>query len=147
MLVAAGITAGVTLAVDQVVKTVTRKELRRYEVRDLAFDGQIAVGNISNYGSAYGIVGKMPAWAPAVATAAIGGGMLAFARGARHPIVAGVGAGLVIGGGIGNVIDRAHQGYITDMLHTSDLFGFYNIADIAIMGGLAVGIGAMLIAR
>jgi signal peptidase II len=147
LLVGAGIAAAATLAVDQVTKAVTRATIEPNETRDLALGGAIGVGHVRNYGSAYGIIGEMPAWIPAVGSLAIGGALLAMGRTSRMPLVAGVGAGLVVGGGLGNVIDRVHQGHVTDMLHTTDAFGYYNVADVAINAGLASGLGVLLLAR
>jgi len=149
MLVAAGIAAGATLAVDQVTKAVARASFEPGETRDVALDGAIAVGHVHNYGSAYGLIEKMPAWLPAAVTGVFGGAMLLMGRGSTHPVAAGIGAGLLIGGGVGNVIDRVHQGYVTDMFHTGDMFRFYNVADVALNAGivLGVGIGASLLFR
>ena len=147
MLVAAGIAAGATLAVDQVTKAAARARFEPGEVQSVALDGDVAIGHVQNHGSAYGLVGQMPAWVPAVATGVIGGGALAFGSRTGHPIAAGIGAGLVIGGGLGNVIDRLHQGHVTDMLPTGDAFGYYNVADVAINAGLATAAGALLLAR
>lgn len=154
MLVTAGIAAGSTLAVDQVTKAMARSAFEPDETRDLAAGGAIGIGHVENHGSAYGIIPVMPTWAPAVGTAMVGGTLLAVA--ARHAgggrasmttMAAGIGAGLVIGGGLGNVIDRVHQGHVTDMLHTTDLFGYYNVADVAINAGLVAGVGAIMFAR
>lgn len=155
VLLAAGIAAGATLAVDQATKAMTRSSMEPNETRDLAFDGAVGIGHIENHGSAYGLVSDMPTWVPAVGTAVIGGTLLAVAArfgssGAQAPMTtmaAGIGAGLVIGGGLGNVIDRVHQGHVTDMLHTTDLFGYYNVADVAINAGLVAGVGAIMFAR
>ncbi len=154
MLVAAGIAAGATLAVDQVTKSMARSAFEPNETRDLAFDGSVGIGHIENHGSAYGLVADMPTWVPVVGTAVIGGTLLAvatrFAGGGQASMTTmatGVGAGLVIGGGLGNVIDRVHQGHVTDMLHTTDLFGYYNVADVAINAGLVAGVGAIMFAR
>jgi signal peptidase II len=51
---------------------------------------------------------------------------------------------LVIAGGIGNLIDRVVQGYVVDYVHMG-LFGLrtgvFNVADIAISGGLLLLVG------
>ncbi len=148
MLVAAGIAAGATLAVDQVTKALARSAFEPNETKDLALDGQVGIGHIQNHGSAYGLVKNMPTWVPAVGTAVIGGALLALgSRGSTNATVAGIGAGLVIGGGLGNVVDRVHQGHVTDMIHTSDMFGYYNVADIAVNAGILASIGAIMLAR
>ena len=147
MLVAAGVAAAATLVVDQATKAIARDAIEPGAIRDVALDGTIGVGHIQNEGSAYGLIGDMPTWVPAVGTAVIGGGLLALNRGSKIPVAAGIGAGLVIGGGLGNVIDRVHQGHVTDFLHTGDAFGYYNAADVALNAGLALGVGAILFAR
>lgn len=46
---------------------------------------------------------------------------------------------LVIAGGIGNLVDRALQGYVVDYIHMGVGFlrtGVFNVADVAISGGL-----------
>jgi signal peptidase II len=147
LLVGAGIAAAGTLVVDQATKAITRATMEPGEVRPVALGGQVAIGHVQNHGSAYGLVGSMPPWVPAVGTAVIGGALLTMSRQSRTPMLSAVAAGLVIGGGIGNVIDRVRQGHVTDMLHTTDAFGFYNVADVGIVGGLAAGVGLLLLAR
>jgi signal peptidase II len=138
MLVAAGVAAAATIAVDQVTKAVVRGTMAPGEIHRADLHGRFAVGHVQNHGGGYGIIGELPPWAPAVGTAVIGGALLAFNRGAKHPALAGIGAGLLIGGGIGNVIDRLHQGHVTDFIHTTDAFAYYNVADIGITAGLGV---------
>lgn len=147
MLAFAGGTAAATLVVDQLTKAAAREAFAPGEVHDLALDGAVSVGHVRNYGSAYGVVGSLPAWVPAVATGAIGAGLLALGRGSKAPVAAGIGAGLVVGGGIGNVVDRMRQGHVTDFAHTTDLFNFYNVADVAVIGGIATVGAALLLAR
>ena len=56
-----------------------------------------------------------------------------------------VGFGLVIGGGVGNLVDRLRLGYVTDfILHGNNAF---NLADVAILVGtllILVGLVASL---
>lgn len=145
MLVAAGVAAAATVAVDQATKAMARRSMDPGEVHDIAFGGNVAVGHIQNRGSSYGLIGELPTWVPAVATAVIGAGLLAINHGTSRPVLAGVGAGLVIGGGAGNVIDRLHQGHVTDFAHTAEAFGFYNGADVAINLGLVAAGAALLL--
>ncbi|MCB0879605.1 MAG: signal peptidase II [Thermoleophilia bacterium] len=147
LLVGAGIAAAGTLVLDQVTKAAARRAFEPGEVRDVALGGQVAVGHVQNHGSAYGLIGKMPWWVPAIGTATIGGGMLAIGRTSRVPLAAGIGAGLLIGGGVSNVVDRVRQGHVTDLLHTTDAFGYYNVADVAISAGMATGAAVLLLAR
>ena len=51
-----------------------------------------------------------------------------------------VGFGLILGGGLANIIDRAIDGYVTDMIQVGG-FPIFNLADVCIN----VGIGLLLI--
>jgi signal peptidase II len=60
-------------------------------------------------------------------------------RGARSKLLA-VALGLIIGGAVGNAIDRVRLGGVADFI-SLHAFGFYwyvfNIADVAIVAGVA----------
>jgi signal peptidase II len=52
-----------------------------------------------------------------------------------------IGVSLLIGGGLGNLIDRLRYGSVTDFLHLNLFFfqtGIFNIADMAIMAGMTI---------
>ena len=53
-----------------------------------------------------------------------------------------LGLTLIISGGIGNFIDRVHQGFVVDMFHLDFMnFAIFNVADIY----LTIGVGLLLI--
>lgn len=61
-----------------------------------------------------------------------------------------IGASFVIGGGIGNMIDRILHGSVTDFLHLkigSFQTGIFNMADVSIMIGMAFLIYTSLVKR
>ena len=147
MLIAAGVAAAATIAVDQATKALVRGSMEPGEMHRADQRGTFSIGHVRNLGGGYGIIGQMPMWAPVLGTAVIGGAMLALNRGSGHPLLAGIGAGMVIGGGIGNTIDRLHQGHVTDFIHTTDAFGYYNVADIGITAGLGTAGLALLLSR
>mgnify|MGYP003291511444 CR=1 FL=1 len=73
-----------------------------------------------------------------------GAGMLALAwllaRIVRHPL--GVWSlTAVIGGGVGNLIDRVRLGYVVDMLHFQfwPSYPTFNVADVCIVSGAILG--------
>jgi signal peptidase II len=68
-----------------------------------------------------------------LATAAIATLLLFLARvRVLHRTVV-IGFGLIIGGGLGNLVDRVRLGYVTDfILHGNSAF---NLADVAILTG------------
>ena len=52
-----------------------------------------------------------------------------------------IGLSLIVGGGLSNIIDRIAYGYVVDMLHLKAgglQTGIFNVADMAIMGGMFV---------
>ena len=51
--------------------------------------------------------------------------------------------GLLLGGGVGNVIDRFFRGGVVDFFHINP-FGYFNFSDIAITAAVAVGFWNML---
>ncbi|MEJ0061941.1 MAG: signal peptidase II [Alphaproteobacteria bacterium] len=55
----------------------------------------------------------------------------------KHPFAA-TGIGLVIGGALGNVIDRAQHEAVVDFIHFSFYPWVFNVADSAIMIGVAL---------
>jgi signal peptidase II len=145
MLVGAGVAAAATIAVDQASKALVRSRMQPGELHRAA-GGQLAIGHVENPSSAYGLLGRLPSWVPAVGTAAIGGALLALNRGTSKPLLAGIGVGLLVGGGAGNVIDRLHRGSVTDFAHVTNAFGYFNVADVAIDAGLGLAGGALLFA-
>jgi len=78
-----------------------------------------------------------------VIAAVIVGGLLVWLRRAQEPLI-GIAIGLVIGGAIGNVVDRLWRGAVVDFLdfHLGDWHWFaFNLADAAI----CIGVGLMVI--
>ena len=57
-----------------------------------------------------------------------------FARHADRPLLW-LPTGLLLGGALGNLIDRIHQGYVTDFIHLPHWPAF-NVADMCITGGV-----------
>ncbi len=53
--------------------------------------------------------------------------------------------GMIVGGAIGNIIDRIRQGYVLDFIHVTWFPGIFNIADSAITIGVAMLAGFLLL--
>lgn len=73
---------------------------------------------------------------------------LAWAINARRSAsrVEHVGFALVVGGALGNVIDRALRGHVIDFIHLTR-WPVFNVADIAVVAGVLVLVGCVLFAR
>ncbi len=106
-------------------------------------DGPVDLGFVmlrlaQNPGVAFSLGANAPAWVVgAITTAAtVLIGIMAL-RGVLHPPAA---AGFLLGGGLGNLIDRLANGFVTDMIDLG-WFPSFNVADIA----LNVGVGLVLV--
>jgi signal peptidase II len=53
--------------------------------------------------------------------------------------------GLIVGGAIGNIIDRIRQSYVLDFVHVTWFPGIFNVADAAITIGVAMLAGYLLL--
>ena len=102
-----------------------------------------------NEGASFGMMGGVMAGKPLLMAALTGALTLAFAVmafRAQHPLER-IGYGLVVGGALGNIIDRLRQGAVTDFL---DLYWrdwhwpTFNVADIAITLGAVLILAASL---
>jgi signal peptidase II len=107
---------------------------------------------VMNRGASFGLLGGGGDWAPwalvALAAVIVTGLGIWLARTPSRWIGAAV--GLVIGGAIGNVIDRLRLGAVIDFLdfHAGDLhWPAFNLADSAITVGVAILLVDALIGR
>jgi signal peptidase II len=53
--------------------------------------------------------------------------------------------GMIVGGAVGNIIDRVRQGYVVDFIHIAWFPGIFNIADAAITIGVGMLAGYLLL--
>ncbi|HJZ46692.1 MAG TPA: signal peptidase II [Roseiflexaceae bacterium] len=56
-----------------------------------------------------------------------------------------VSLGMIVGGAIGNIIDRLRYGYVVDFVHVSWFPGIFNLADSAITVGVLMLAGYLLL--
>jgi signal peptidase II len=123
--------AGV-IALDQLTKALVRDGLARGERRDLLLG--IDLVNVRNTGIAFGFLedgGALLVIGAAVALVAL---LAFFATHAGRPLVW-LPTGLLLGGAIGNLIDRAREGSVTDFVKFPH-FPAFNVADMAITFGV-----------
>jgi signal peptidase II len=138
--------AGIVLVLDQVTKwTVLRWMLDRPPgERFVPVTSYFDVVLVWNRGVSFGMFnnaeGGFNAIAFSVLAAVVIVGLIVWLRRVTQPIVVG-GIGLVIGGAIGNVIDRLRFGAVVDFLdfHIGGLhWPAFNVADSAICVGVAL---------
>ncbi|NLZ36580.1 MAG: signal peptidase II [Clostridiales bacterium] len=96
---------------------------------------------IENTGAAFGILSDHRWIHTAVSTVAITGIViyLIIKRKDRRSGWINAAAGMIIGGGVGNLIDRYMQGYVVDFIETKFMkFAIFNVADSFVTVGTAI---------
>ena len=90
-----------------------------------------------NTGVSFGLFGQAPAWLLMAFTLAIVAGLLVWIHRSDSRLTASA-LGLVVGGALGNLLDRLRQGAVTDFLDFyigSYHWPAFNLADVAIVCG------------
>jgi signal peptidase II len=138
--------AVLVVVLDQASKAWIRDVLQLGEERPL-WAGVVHLSHVWNRGAAWGMLSGRR-WLLIAITL----GVLFFAGRMMRPLAArgavpACGLGFIIGGALGNLIDRARSGYVTDMIDMDTswpwLHGFpvFNIADAA----LTLGVGLLFL--
>lgn len=129
---AAAAVAAVVVALDQGSKALVRDGLELGERHDLI--AGVKLVNVRNSGIAFGFLsggGALLVVGTAVALLAL---VFFFVTHTGRPLVW-LPTGLLLGGAVGNVIDRARDGSVTDFVKFPH-FPAFNVADIAITVGV-----------
>jgi signal peptidase II len=130
----AGALCGLVVAADQAAKAAIEHNLVPGEDVDVL--GPLGLTLSHNKGVAFGLAGGGGAGLLVLTIAALGLILILFAR---EPTRAGmwVAVGLLAGGALGNLADRARAGAVTDFVDIGPWPPF-NLADVAITAGVAV---------
>jgi signal peptidase II len=128
----AGLVLALVLAADQVTKALARGSLDRgAEDPILPF---LKLVNVRNEGVAFGLdVGGATPVIVIIAFALLAL-LLYFSRHASRPLMW-LPTGLLLGGAIGNIVDRVREGAVTDFLKLP-AWPAFNLADVAITVGV-----------
>ncbi len=132
-----------TLVLDQLTKFVVRQTLEwRYSWPPTGF---LRFTHIHNTGSAFGLFQDQNL--PLLFVSLVGVLVLAYIYQSQpHPTrLLRVSISLMMGGALGNLIDRVHQGHVTDFIDVGP-WPVFNLADSAIVVGLIV-MGWLLVMR
>ena len=136
----------VCVGCDQATKFIAKQHLAATPPIDL-MNGMVVLHYVENQGSFLGLGARLSDtvrfWLFIVLAALMVAGMLGFALTVPELNVVGItGAALVIGGGVGNLIDRiTHNGAVVDFLNVGIgklRTGIFNLADMAIMAGIGL---------
>ncbi len=126
---AAGVTAALAVLVDVVTKRLAETRLPGAPV-------DLGIGRLQlsyNTGVAFSLGDGLPIWTVlAIAGVVTSGVLVAVLTGRLHPPLP---AGLVLGGAVANIVDRAGDGRVTDFLWLG-WFPTFNLADTAITLGV-----------
>jgi signal peptidase II len=129
---AAGAVAAGVVVLDQLTKALVRNEFALGERRDLV--AGVDIVHVRNPGIAFGFLadgGALVVVGTAVALLAL---VIFFVTHTGRPLVW-VPTGLLLGGALGNLIDRARDGFVTDFVKLPH-FPAFNVADMAITFGV-----------
>lgn len=127
-----GLVVALVLAADQGTKALVRASIVPGEQREVL--GPLSLVDVHNHGVAFGFLGGGGAPVLIVTFAALALLLAYFARHADRPMLW-LPTGLVLGGALGNLVDRIRQGYVTDFIHVPHWPAF-NVADVCITGGV-----------
>ena len=131
------------LAADQLTKVLLVSRLHPGDSRPL-LTPILHLTYVQNTGAAFGLFKGQQAIVIAISLAVIGWIIWEFRRPFAHVAPAGWwGAGLVLGGAVGNLIDRLRLGYVIDFIDLR-VWPVFNLGDSAITIGVALLILATL---
>ena len=137
--------AGVIVVLDQLTKLLVRRQFELYD-STVVIPNLFSLTRIHNTGAAYGLFDgtDLPFKTALLALVSVGAlvGLVLFAVSLPEiHRLARFGVALVVGGAIGNLIDRVWLGYVVDFLDVyrgTWHFWAFNVADSAITVGMAL---------
>ena len=130
-----GVLAALVLVLDQVTKIVVRMTLEPRETIEV-FPG-FSLSRVSNEGIAFGFFPGRQAFVAVLTVVALSAIAIALAGLVSRNALVAAGAGMLVGGSLGNLIDRLIHGAVTDFLDFSRWPAF-NLADCGITIGAAL---------
>jgi signal peptidase II len=127
--------AAAVVALDQATKAVVRATVDQGD-SEAVFPG-VEIVHTRNTGVAFGALAGGGAVVTVVIVLALAALLAYFATHVRRPLVW-LPTGMLLGGAIGNVIDRARSGAVTDFVQLPLGFPPFNVADMSITFGVVV---------
>ena len=140
-----GLILGTIVVLDQITKDILKRSLDLHEYRPVV-DGFLSLSHVRNRGAAFGLLadaglpfqGPVLAVVSLLALGAIAGYAWRLPAEARIPRLA---LAFILGGAIGNLIDRVRFGYVVDFIHVywnQHSWPDFNVADSAISTGVVL---------
>lgn len=146
--------AGLVVLADQVTKPLVRAAVGEHESVTIV-PGVLSLVHVRNTGAAFGMLNQVafPYKTPMLITvglvALVGIGVYAASLPVQHRL-ARIGLALILGGAVGNLIDRVRSGYVLDFVDVywrEYHFWAFNVADSAITVGVIALILDLLLAK
>ena len=128
----AGLVLAAVLTIDQVSKALARRGIARGD-EDPVLPG-LKLVNVRNDGIAFGLDPGGATLIVALIALALLALVLYFVRHGAKPLMW-LPVGLLLGGALGNIVDRVREGAVTDFLKIP-LWPAFNLADVAITFGV-----------
>jgi signal peptidase II len=131
----AGLVTAIVIALDQVSKALVRSNIAQGE-SDSLVPGVVDLVHVRNDGVAFGVFAGGAAIVTVVIAAALAALLAYFATHLDKPLVW-LPTGMLLGGAIGNIIDRVRDGAVTDFIKLP-AWPAFNVADMSITFGVLV---------
>jgi signal peptidase II len=129
------------IGADQLVKWIIRETVERGDAHAVIWPVKIV--HVTNSGAAFGILqGAGPLLVMTSVVGMIALIVFLFNPGFAHPLMR-LGLALMLGGAVGNLIDRVREGEVVDFVKVPN-FPAFNVADSAITIGVVLLVWAML---
>jgi signal peptidase II len=131
----AALVALAVVAIDQLAKHAVRASIVQGEERGVL--PGLALVNTRNRGVAFGFLPGDPVAVTVVIVLALLALLVYFALHTTRPLIW-LPTGMLLGGALGNVIDRLRAGYVTDFVKLPLGWPPFNLADVAITLGVLI---------
>lgn len=131
--------AAVVLAADQATKALVRARLAEGEAWP-GYDALLAISHVENSGAAFGTFQGAGAWLLAATVVGVGAVLVYLWRYPPSQRLYLAALSLILGGAVGNLVDRITKGTVTDFIDPA-YYPAFNLADSAIV----VGASAMFV--
>ena len=139
------ILAGIVVGLDQLTKILVEMNLA---IGETGWDwGFVSIRHLHNTGLAWGLfggAGGLFVWLIPVVVVLLGVFYLYFLKNSPPSILVSIAFALIIGGAVGNAVDRIRQGGVTDFINPS-FWATFNLADAAISVGFVLMIVAFFV--
>lgn len=133
------------ISCDQISKIMVRKNIHPHEQIEV-IENHLTLMRVENTGAFLSLGDSLPIYLKSIILVlfpvfALGFGLVFILKKNNIPMISLLAFSFVIGGGIGNILDRIRYGSVTDFLHLDLIIfqtGIFNMADVSIMTGLLI---------